>query len=428
MSEDFYRAFEDRFRGTRETIKSRLRAYLPFVEPLRGVYAAAPAVDLGCGRGEWLELLQAAGFDAQGVDLDDGMLETCRELKLAVQTGDALTFLKSLPDASQVVVSGFHLAEHIAFDDLQVLVQDALRVLKPGGLLILETPNPENIVVGSSSFYQDPTHRRPIPPQLLSFLPEHYGFEKVKILRLQESVDLSCGKILTLLDILNGVSPDYAVVARKGGEAAFLDATNPAFEAIYGLTLESAAIRYDQQADARARQAEAVYRWLENEWNAAKARIETLAVQLGIAENENGRIKGELIEYQQSVHEASAALNSERERTQWLENEWNAAKTKINELNQSSHHWWTVADDFDRKLQAMYASASWRITKPVRLLHAGLCRIVKVISLILKPPLAQTQIILKHEVVADLSQLTPHARQMYTELKATIAHRPKDHS
>jgi SAM-dependent methyltransferase len=224
INANFYRAFEDRFRGSRELIKSRLRVYLPFVEPLRSYYDDAMALDLGCGRGEWLELLQEAGFDVQGVDLDNGMLAACRERDLNVQTCDAVDFLKELPDASRVVVTGFHIAEHIPFPDLQVLVKESLRVLKPGGLLILETPNPENIVVGTSYFFIDPTHLRPIPPQLLSFLPEYYGFKRVKILRLQEPAGLHKSKALTLLDVLRGVSPDCAVVAQKKGEAAILRA------------------------------------------------------------------------------------------------------------------------------------------------------------------------------------------------------------
>jgi len=256
MNDGFYRAFEECYRGPRQLIKSRLGVYLPFIEPLLDIYADAEAVDMGCGRGEWLELLQELGFDVQGVDLDDGMLAACRELGLKVQTGDAVEFLKELPDASQVVVSGFHIAEHIPFPDLQVLVQEALRVLKPGGLLILETPNPENIVVGTVNFYLDPTHQRPIPPALLSFLPEHYGFERVKILRLQESKELFGNQALSLLDVMAGVSPDYALVARKAGAAEIMAATDGAFETEFGLTLAYLAGKYDQQVKACAAQAE----------------------------------------------------------------------------------------------------------------------------------------------------------------------------
>ena len=255
MNDDFYRSFEDKFRGSRELIKSRLQVYLPFVQPLLRFYPSANAVDLGCGRGEWLELLAENGFEALGVDLDDAMLSACRERGLCVQTGDALVFLRALPDQSQAIVSGFHIAEHLPFKTLQALVQDALRVLVPGGLLILETPNPENLVTGTSVFYLDPTHLRPLPPQLLAFLPEYAGFKRSRVLRLQESPDLSKGSI-SLLNVLNGVSPDYAVVAQKEGSDDMLAALQSAFEAEYGLTLEALANRYQQQTEDKAQQAE----------------------------------------------------------------------------------------------------------------------------------------------------------------------------
>ena len=245
----FYRAFEDRHRGPRELIKARQRVYLPFIEPLRSIYRDAKAIDLGCGRGEWLELLQDAGFDARGVDLDDNMLAACRELGLNAAAADALAALKALPDESQLVVSGFHIAEHIQFSDLQTLVQEALRVLKPAGLLILETPNPENMVVGTVNFYLDPTHQKPIPPELLSFLPEYYGFDKVKVVRLQEDKALSGKAWISLLDVLAGVSPDYAVISQKSADASLLSLTKDAFAQDYGLTLDSLAKRFDQQTE-----------------------------------------------------------------------------------------------------------------------------------------------------------------------------------
>ena len=245
----FYRAFEDRHRGPRELIKARQRVYLPFIEPLRSIYRDAKAIDLGCGRGEWLELLQDAGFDARGVDQDDNMLAACRELGLNAAAADALAALKALPDESQLVVSGFHIAEHIQFSDLQTLVQEALRVLKPAGLLILETPNPENMVVGTVNFYLDPTHQKPIPPELLSFLPEYYGFAKVKVVRLQEDKALSGKAWISLLDVLAGVSPDYAVISQKSADASLLSLTKDAFAQDYGLTLDSLAKRFDQQTE-----------------------------------------------------------------------------------------------------------------------------------------------------------------------------------
>jgi len=251
MSSSFYRAFEDRYRGSREMIKARLLAYLPFLAPLRDEGRQCAALDLGCGRGEWLEVLQENGFDARGVDLDDGMLEACHQLGLPAEHGDALTALAALPGDSQAVVSGFHIVEHIPFESVQLLMADALRVLRPGGLLILETPNPENIVVAGSTFYLDPTHERPLPHPLLGFLADFSGFARTKVLRLQEPQHLAQTRDIGLMDVLSGVSPDYAVVAQKGGPAELLARFDSAFAMEYGLALDSLAWKFDNNLDRK---------------------------------------------------------------------------------------------------------------------------------------------------------------------------------
>lgn len=257
----FYRAFEDRFRGSRSLIQQRLQVYLPYVQPLLQLYPPAPAaLDLGCGRGEWLELLQSQGFAPQGIDLDEGMLAACREHGLPAVQGDAIAYLRALGDATQAIVSGFHIAEHISFEDLQTLVSEAQRVLKPGGLLILETPNPENIVVGSHSFYLDPTHQRPLPPNLLSFLPEHLGYARVKVLRLQEESRLVDSPRIQLIDVLGGVSPDYAVVAQKAASPEVLLAFDAAFDLVHGIGLETLAQRFDDRIPPPIMQEELIAR------------------------------------------------------------------------------------------------------------------------------------------------------------------------
>ena len=217
MNKEFYRAFEDRHRGSRDLIKSRLQVYLPFVEKLKTINSQFKALDLGCGRGEWLEILTEAQINAHGVELDEGMLEICLALGLSSTNQDIFEYLKNTSDKSYLVVSAFHVVEHIPFEQLQLLISETLRVLQPGGLLILETPNPENLTVGTNSFYLDPTHQRPLPPGLLSYLPEYHGFKRTKILRLQESPDLRTLEEPQLINIINGVSPDYAVIAQKDG-------------------------------------------------------------------------------------------------------------------------------------------------------------------------------------------------------------------
>ncbi|MBF0559862.1 MAG: class I SAM-dependent methyltransferase [Nitrospirae bacterium] len=244
-------SFENRFRGSRELIKARLGIYLPFISPLKNIYSDAQAIDIGCGRGEWLEILGEKGFANQGVDLNHEMVTLCLGSGLRVHEGEALSFLKNIPDQSQAIVSGFHIAEHMPFNDLKALVEESLRVLRPAGLLILETPNPENIVIATSTFYLDPTHNRPIPPQLLAFTCEYCGFKKIKILRLQESAELANNNKLSLLNVIDGVSPDYAVVAQKSATDELLGLFLNAFEYEYGITLEQLAITYSQQVEER---------------------------------------------------------------------------------------------------------------------------------------------------------------------------------
>jgi SAM-dependent methyltransferase len=245
----FYKAFEDRFRGSRELIAERLQIYLPLIQPLKNTYPDCNAVDLGCGRGEWLELLNSNGFKSHGVDIDEGMLENANLLGLSTELKDALEHLTSLPDESIHLISGFHIAEHLPFDILQKLVQESLRVLKPAGLLILETPNPENISVGSNTFYIDPTHVRPLPPPLLSFLPEYFGFARVTVFRLNSSLPIN--NEISLLNVISDVSPDYSVIAQKNGPLELLALFDVEFNKKYGCTLNELSEKYEEASNNR---------------------------------------------------------------------------------------------------------------------------------------------------------------------------------
>ena len=270
MSSDqnnFYKAFEDQHRGSRETIKSRLAVYMPFIQKIQEVHPNATALDLGCGRGEWLELLKDHQLTASGIDLDDGMLSACRSRGLNVQTGDAIAHLKSLPADSLSIVSGFHIAEHLSLEDLEALIKEALRVLKPAGLLILEAPNTENLVVGTSSFYLDPTHQRPLPSALLSFLVGYLGFSRSKVLGVQESVPLREEHGPTsLFAVLSGVSPDYAVIAQKAGDTSTVASFDAVFDKEYGLTLELLANRYQERFDVMERKTQMLEARLNRIW------------------------------------------------------------------------------------------------------------------------------------------------------------------
>jgi SAM-dependent methyltransferase len=179
-----YLAFEESFRGPREEIKKRQSVYLPFLRAAGTGDVSSPVFDFGCGRGEWLELLRENELVGLGVDQNQAMLDVCRSLNLPVTEADCLGYLDSLPDNSIGAVTAFHVLEHLPYSDVIGFLDQALRVLKPNGLLILETPNPSNILVGSCTFYLDPTHRNPLPSAMLRFFVEARGFTDCRILEL----------------------------------------------------------------------------------------------------------------------------------------------------------------------------------------------------------------------------------------------------
>lgn len=209
----FYADFEDRFRGSRQLIKERQRVYLPYLVDLP---EPRTAIDVGSGRGEWLELLRDAGWKATGFDTNLVFATRNRERGLDVQLGDGLALLRELGDGDVSLVTVFHLIEHLPFEDWLSMLDECRRVLRPGGMLILETPNPENLTVGALHFYVDPTHRNPIPPALAEFVVKARGFEDVAVLRLHEEAAPNPEEhIAASLSALFYGPQDYAILARK---------------------------------------------------------------------------------------------------------------------------------------------------------------------------------------------------------------------
>ncbi|HNX67877.1 MAG TPA: methyltransferase domain-containing protein [Candidatus Omnitrophota bacterium] len=373
MDNDFYRAFEEKYRGSRDLILSRLRAYLPFVGPLAKLYKEAPVIDLGCGRGEWLQLMAENGFKPHGVDLDEGMLGACRGSGFHAEKGDAVAWLATLPNESQAVVSAIHFVEHITFEQLQSVVSESLRVLKPGGLLIMETPNPENIIVATQNFYFDPTHRHLIPAKLLSFLPEYYGFARVKTLRLQESKDLLRGGALSLSDVLGGISPDYAVIAQKSGVETFLKTFDAVFAGNYGLDFETLVTNYHAQRENRVKQ-------IETKTEQAVAKAEQAAIQGAQAEAKAEQVGTEaqeaVVKAWQAEAKAEQAGTEAQEavvkawqaeaKAEQARSEAQAAVSKAQQAQIQAEQAAAKADQAERAIHAIYASRSWNLTAPLR--------------------------------------------------------------
>lgn len=187
--DSLYVFLEDNLRGSREEIKRRLKVYLPIIKKADVGSKSFPILDIGCGRGEWLELLKDAGLYTIGLDLNRTMIKICKDRGFNVIQDEALSYLTSLSGDSVGAVTGFHLIEHYGFEFLIKLLEEILRVLKPGGLVILETPNPSNVLVGSCNFYLDPTHNKPLPSSLIKLVLESRGFNKVKIININPYSD-----------------------------------------------------------------------------------------------------------------------------------------------------------------------------------------------------------------------------------------------
>jgi len=182
FKDQFYHRLENRYRGSRDEIANRLRIYLPDVEAAVQRTGGKPVMDLGCGRGEWLEVLADAGVEnAFGVDTNPVQIHEAHELGLDVRQGDAVQMLAEAEDASLSVITAHHLIEHLPFDTVAWITREALRVLAPGGLLMFETPNTRNVLVGATTFHTDPTHLKPMPEQVMGVLFETAGFYPVDI-------------------------------------------------------------------------------------------------------------------------------------------------------------------------------------------------------------------------------------------------------
>jgi O-antigen chain-terminating methyltransferase len=170
-----YAAFESRFRGRPDELRERLASYVVLFESL------APVADLGCGRGEFLELLKARGVAARGVEASAHAAAECRARGLDVSEGDLVDFLRAQPDASLGGVFAAQVAEHLPPAALQALLREAHRALRRGGLLALETVNPRSVVGLLEVFNRDLTHQKPLHPDTLSFLAAAAGFTDVRV-------------------------------------------------------------------------------------------------------------------------------------------------------------------------------------------------------------------------------------------------------
>ena len=219
-----YFNFENNFRGARYNVKKTLMAYLPYFEGKENV------IDLGCGRGEFLELLKNNNINCTGVDLYDEFVIYCKMKGLDVVCDDVNNYLQKIDDESADGIFSAHLVEHLEFEYLVAMYRRAYEVLKPGGCLIIETPNPTCLGIYYSWFYVDPSHVKPVHPKTQEYFLKEAGFSNIEILftetsKLDYKLPLLEGEgidnlrqfnegIEHLSDLLFG-SMDYAIIATK---------------------------------------------------------------------------------------------------------------------------------------------------------------------------------------------------------------------
>lgn len=206
-----YGRFAERFRGTEEYVKAGQAFYEPYFRGRTNV------LDLGCGRGEFLELMRSIGVPAKGIDLGAESIALCRSKGLDAEEADIFEYLGKLPEASLDGIFCSQVVEHIPVERLPEMIKLAASRLQRNGVIAIETPNPECLAIFATHFYLDPTHQRPVPHPLLSFYLEEFGVGNIEVRRLSPAVE-SMPSLRSLPEdfreaFFGGL--DYAVIGKK---------------------------------------------------------------------------------------------------------------------------------------------------------------------------------------------------------------------
>jgi len=204
----FYFLLENLFRGSTEEIKKRQSIYLPYVTEAHANSKGLFFLDAGCGRGEFLTLLDGHGIPARGVEISRLAIDLVNKANIHVTLSDVFEYLKGLEDNSLIGLSMFQVIEHFEFKNIHTVLKTAFTKISLHGVIILESVNPY-CPTALGRFYLDPTHKKPYAPDLIKFMLEWYGFEKVRIIYLSP-----VPKRLYFKEAVRNYQ-DYAVLGKK---------------------------------------------------------------------------------------------------------------------------------------------------------------------------------------------------------------------
>jgi O-antigen chain-terminating methyltransferase len=206
-----YGRFAEKFRGPEEYVKSGQQIYLPHFAGRHNV------LDIGCGRGEFLEAMRAAGVTARGIDLSEESVALCRSKGLTVETADLFPYLENLAEGSLDGIFCSQVVEHLPPERLPEMIRLCASRLERGGIVAIETPNPECLAIFGTHFYLDPTHTRPVPSALMAFYMEEFGIGRIEVRKLAPAIE----SMPSLAELPAGFreaffgSLDYAILGRK---------------------------------------------------------------------------------------------------------------------------------------------------------------------------------------------------------------------
>ena len=275
MDQDFYFNFEKKFRGNREEIIERISIYDPLVELLIKQSKDHKFLDIGCGRGEWLQKWHQKISSSLGIEVDSNMANYCLNKGYQVIHDDAINSLKNISDESVTLITIFHMIEHLDNNYLNKLITSCYRILDKNGILIIETPSIDNLSVSTKSFYLDPTHVNHINPDGFSFLIDQKGFSKSKYFYINGG-PLNSASPLKITKILNGVAQDVAFIATKSEKTSkliFEEETDWQLDFNKCFSTLDAAIAYDIENEKQSNQLETKYLKVSQDLNLVKSEL-----------------------------------------------------------------------------------------------------------------------------------------------------------